>query len=279
MFVFKMTTQTMKKSQKLLVSFLLVWTVISCQKVPVTGRRQLSLIPESQMNAMALQAYSQFLTQNRPLANDQAAMVKRIGGRVQAALVQLLREKNSLAAIDGFQWEYNLVESKDVNAWCMPGGKVVVYTGLLPVTQNEDALAIVMGHEIAHAVAKHGGERASQQLVANGLLQAGGVVVSSNPTLLNQVILQAAGVGTQLGVLSHSRSQESEADEIGLYISALAGYNPQESIKLWQRMGALSKGQKPPEFLSTHPSEGTRIGRLQKLMPKAMEYYKRSGRG
>ena len=279
MFVFKMTFQTMKKTQKLLVSFLLVWAVISCQKVPVTGRRQLSLIPESQMNAMALQAYSQFLTQNRPLANDQAAMVKRIGGRVQAALTQLLREQNSLAAIDGFQWEYNLVDSKDVNAWCMPGGKVVVYTGLLPVTQNEDALAIVIGHEIAHAVAKHGGERASQQLVANGLLQAGGVVVSSNPTLLNQVILQAAGVSTQLGILSHSRSQESEADEIGLYISALAGYNPQESIKLWQRMGALSNGQKPPEFLSTHPSEGTRISRLQKLMPKAMTYYKRSGRG
>jgi len=268
----------MRKLSKILVCFTLIWVVISCQKVPLTGRSQLNLIPDSQLNAMALQAYTQFLNENRPVNNDQAAMVKRIGSRVQTALEQILREQNQSSAIQGFKWEYNLVESKDVNAWCMPGGKVVVYTGLLPITQNEAALAIVMGHEIAHAVARHGGERASQQMVASGLLQAGGVVVGQNPTLVNQIVLQAAGAGTQLGMLSHSRSQESEADEIGLYVAALAGYDPQESVRLWQRMANASKGSKPPEFLSTHPSESTRISRLQKLMPKAMEYYNRSRR-
>jgi predicted Zn-dependent protease len=269
----------MKKLSKFFLCLTLLWAVVSCQKVPITGRSQLNLIPDSEMNAMALQAYTQFLTENKPVSNSQADMVKRVGARVQAALVQLLKEKNQSSAIDGFKWEYNLVDSKDINAWCMPGGKVVVYTGLLPVTQNEAGLAVVMGHEIAHAVARHGSERSSQQLVAQGLLQAGGVAAGQNPTLLNQVILQAAGAGTQLGLLSHSRNQESEADEIGLFVAALAGYDPQESVRLWQRMAEASKGAgKPPEFLSTHPSESTRISRLQKLMPKALEYYKRSGR-
>ncbi len=268
----------MKQITKILLSFLCIWIVVSCKTVPITGRKQLSLIPDSQMNAMALQAYSQFLTENKPLANSQATVVKNVGVRVQQALEQILKERNSLSAIDGFKWEYNLVESKEVNAWCMPGGKVVVYSGLLAVTQNDAALAMVMGHEIAHAVAKHGGERASQQLVTAGLLQVGGAVVQTKPTLLNQIILQAAGAGTQLGVLAHSRNQESEADEIGLYVGALAGYDPQEAVRLWQRMGEAHKGQKPPEFLSTHPSEATRISRLQQLMPKALEYYKRSGR-
>ena len=267
----------MKKLSKILLSFLLLWTVVSCQKVPITGRSQLNLIPDSEMNAMALQAYTQFLSENKPVNNSQADMVKRVGSRVQAALVQLLSEKKQSDAIAGFKWEYNLVDSKDINAWCMPGGKVVVYTGLLPITQNEAGLAVVMGHEIAHAVARHGSERSSQQLVAQGLLQAGGVAVGQNPTLLNQVILQAAGAGTQLGLLSHSRSQESEADEIGLYVAALAGYDPQESIRLWQRMAEASKSaQKPPEFLSTHPSDETRIKRLQGWMQEAMKYYSRA---
>ncbi len=267
----------MKKLSKIVVCFTLIWGVMSCQKVPITGRSQLNLIPDSQMNAMALQAYSQFLTENKPVNNSQADMVKRVGSRVQSALEQLLRERNQSSAIDGFKWEYNLVDSKDINAWCMPGGKVVVYTGLLAVTQNEAGLAVVMGHEIAHAVARHGSERSSQQLLSQGLLQAGGVVASQKPTLVNQVILQAAGAGTQLGLLSHSRSQESEADKIGLFVAALAGYDPHESIRLWQRMGEASKGaQKPPEFLSTHPSESTRISRLQKLMPEAMKYYNKS---
>ncbi|MDJ1467690.1 M48 family metallopeptidase [Cytophagaceae bacterium DM2B3-1] len=267
----------MRKLSKFLLSLTIVGGIISCQKVPITGRSQLNFIPDSEMNAMALQAYTQFLTENKPVSNSQADMVKRVGARVQAALEKLLKERNQSNAISGFKWEYNLVDSKELNAWCMPGGKVVVYTGLLPVTQNEAGLAVVMGHEIAHAVARHGSERSSQQMVTNGLLQAGGVVVGQNPTLVNQIVLQAAGAGTQLGLLSHSRSQESEADEIGLYVAALAGYDPQESVKLWQRMAEASKGsQKPPEFLSTHPSDATRISRLQKLMPKALQYYNQS---
>ena len=269
----------MNKIQRISICIALLWTVISCQTVPITGRRQLNIVPDSEMNAMALQAYSKFIAENKTLSNDQASMVKRVGARVQQGLERLLRERNQLAAIQGFNWEYNLVDSKEANAWCMPGGKVVVYSGLLPITQNEAGLAVVMGHEIAHAVARHGGERASQQMVAGGLLQAGQVAVGANPTIINQIILQAAGAATQLGVLSHSRSQESEGDEIGLYVSALAGYDPQESVRLWQRMAEASKNsQKPPEFLSTHPSESTRISRLQKLMPKAMQYYNQSKR-
>lgn len=264
----------MNRIKKISLCFALVWTVISCQTVPITGRRQFNFIPDSEMNAMALQAYSKFIAENRTLSNDQATMVKRVGNRVQQGLEQLLRERNQSNAIQGFNWEYNLVDSKEVNAWCMPGGKVVVYSGLLGITQNEAALAVVMGHEIAHAVARHGGERASQQMAAAGILQAGQVAVGIQPTTQNQIILQAAGAVTQLGVLAHSRNQESEADEIGLYASALAGYDPQESVRLWQRMGEASKNaQKPPEFLSTHPSEGTRIGRLRKLMPKANQYF------
>lgn len=275
----KKTLKQMNKIQRISIFIALLWTVISCQTVPITGRRQLNIVPDSEMNAMALQAYSKFIAENKTLSNDQAAMVKRVGARVQQGLERLLRERNQLAAIQGFNWEYNLVDSKEVNAWCMPGGKVVVYSGLLPITQNEAGLAVVMGHEIAHAVARHGGERASQQMVAGGLLQAGQVAVGANPTTLNQIILQAAGAGTQLGILRHSRSQESEGDEIGLYVSALAGYDPQESVRLWQRMAEASKNaQKPPEFLSTHPSESTRISRLQKLMPKAMQYYNQSKR-
>ena len=176
--------------------------------------------------------------------------------------------------LEGYKWEYNLVESKDVNAWCMPGGKIVIYTGLLPVTQNEAALAIVMGHEVSHAILQHGNERMSQGLVQ----QLGGVALSvalaNKPAATQQLFQTAYGVGSQVGVmLPFSRKDELEADEYGLYWAAMAGYNPQEAIPLWQRM-ASSGGQKPPEFLSTHPDDGHRIEKLQEHMPQALQYYK-----
>ncbi len=177
--------------------------------------------------------------------------------------------------IDGFQWEFNLVDDDVPNAWCMPGGKVVVYTGLLPLTQNETGLAVVMGHEIAHAVARHGNERMSQELA----LQLGGVALSvaieKKPEETKQLFYSAYGIGSELGiVLPYSRLHETEADKLGLIFMAMAGYNPEEAIPFWTRM-SQSGGQKPPEILSTHPADETRIRNLKEFMPEAMKYYRK----
>ncbi len=248
-------------------------------RFPITGRRQLRLVSNQELYTLSFQAYNQFLQQNQVVNNSaQAATVKQVGSRLQAAIETYMRQKGLSEQLSGYRWEFNVVENQQVNAFCMPGGKVVVYTGILPVTQSETGLAVVMGHEIAHAIAEHGNERTSQGLLANGLLQAGSIVVDSNPSLARQIALQAAGVGTQLGMLAYGRKQESEADEIGLIMMAMAGYNPEESINFWQRMAAQNKGQEPPEFLSTHPSNQTRINDLKRLIPKTMQYYK-GGKG
>jgi predicted Zn-dependent protease len=177
--------------------------------------------------------------------------------------------------LEGYQWEYNLVDSKEVNAWCMPGGKIVVYTGLLPVTQNEAALAVVMGHEVTHALAKHGNERMSQGMLQQVGQVALSVALANKAAETQNVFMTAYGVGTNVGlVLPFSRRDEYEADQFGLTFAAMAGYNPQEAISLWERMEKMSGGNKPPEFLSTHPSEGNRIERLKKQMPEALKYYK-----
>jgi predicted Zn-dependent protease len=178
------------------------------------------------------------------------------------------------AELEGFNWEYNLVDENQVNAWAMPGGKIVVYTGLLPVTQNEAALAVVLGHEITHALAKHGNERMSQTMLAQGIQVAGGILTSSNERV-SSIFNNVYGPAAQIGVLlPNSRKQELEADRFGLIFTALAGYNPREAVPLWERMKAMSDGNRPPEFLSTHPAEDTRIKRLQELMPEALKYYK-----
>jgi predicted Zn-dependent protease len=181
--------------------------------------------------------------------------------------------------LEGYQWEYKLVDSKEANAWCMPGGKIVVYTGLLPITQNEAALAAVMGHEVTHAIFYHGNERMSQGLIQ----QLGGVAlqvaVANKPAATQNLFMNAYGVGSQVGVLlPFSRKHELEADRYGLIWTAMAGYNPEEAIRLWERMEKASNGQKPPEFLSSHPSEGTRIEQLKKYMPEALSYYKPVGK-
>ncbi len=262
----------MKK--KFLIAFSLVWLMVSCAKVPLTGRSQLRLVSNQELYALSFQAYNQFLQQNPVVSNSsQAAMVKNVGNKLRSAIETYMRQ-NNLTEVEGYKWEFNLVQDDNVNAFCMPGGKVVVFTGILPVTQNETGLAVVMGHEIAHAIAEHGNERASQGLVANGLLQAGSIVAGSNPSVANQVVLQAAGLGGQLGLLAYGRKQETEADEIGLTIMAMAGYDPRAAVPFWERMNAQSKGQAPPEFLSTHPSPESRINRLQRLMPRALEYYR-----
>jgi predicted Zn-dependent protease len=258
------------------VIVLCAFVFMMCSTVPLTGRKQLSLIPASQMLGMSYSEYGTFLKENKLSSDAQAtAMVKRIGSRVQGAVERYFKEKGIEGSLAGYQWEFNLVEDKQVNAWCMPGGKVVVYTGILPVTQNETGLAVVMGHEIAHAVAEHGNERMSQGMLA----QLGGMALDAalkdKPEQTRSLWLGAFGLGAQVGVLlPFSRTQESEADELGLTFMAMAGYNPQDAVTFWQRMAANKGGQAPPEFLSTHPSDDTRIRQIQEHMPEAMKYYK-----
>jgi predicted Zn-dependent protease len=196
-------------------------------------------------------------------------MVTRIGSKLAAAITTYYKNKGDLS---GMKWEYMLIDENIVNAWCMPGGKIAVYTGLLPVTQNESALAIVMGHEIAHAIAEHGKERMSQGLAQQYGGVALSVALSSKPAETQQLFNTAYGLGSEVGVmLPFSRKNEMEADKLGLTYTALAGYDPREAIPLWKRMEAAgSGGQKPPEFLSTHPSESSRIAELEKMMPDAM---------
>jgi predicted Zn-dependent protease len=257
---------------------LLVLSVLffSCHKNAVTGKRSLTLMPESEMMAMSFTEYSKFLSENPPLPanDDKVVMVRRVGLRIQKAVEQFYAEKKASDDLQGFAWEFNVVDNKEVNAWCMPGGKVVVYTGLLPVTQDEQSLAIVMGHEIAHAIARHGNQRMSEGL----LVQFGGaalsVALSQKPALTQQLFAQAYGITTTLGTLKYSRTQETEADEMGIIFAAMAGYDPEVAITFWERMAASSGGQKPPELLSTHPSDERRINDLKAFMPKAKKYYK-----
>ncbi|GEP93852.1 M48 family metallopeptidase [Chitinophaga cymbidii] len=250
--------------------------IYACTRVPITGRSQLNLIPESTMQSMALQEYQTFLSQNKavsPSVSKDAEMVRRVGGRIAQAVTTYMTQNNLGNEVASYKWEFNLVNDKQVNAWCMPGGKVVVYTGLLPVTQNETALACVMGHEIAHAIARHGNERMSQGLVAQGIQVAGAVALNKNPQAQN-IFMQAFNVGGPLGLMAYGRQNELEADHLGLIFMAMAGYNPQEAVPFWTRMANAGGGNKPPELLSTHPSDDRRIAQLQKLMPEAMKYYR-----
>jgi len=235
------------------------------------------MIPASEMQAMSYQQYGEFLEENKLSKNQaQTQMVKRVGKKIQGAVTKYLNDNNYGDLLNGYAWEFNLVQSDQENAWCMPGGKVVVYTGILPVTKNETGLAVVMGHEIAHAIAEHGNERMSQEL----LRQAGGVALSvalkDNPDETRNLWLAAYGLGSEVGVmLPFSRLHESEADHLGLIFMAMAGYDPREAPKFWERM-TKAGGQKPPEFLSTHPSGETRINNLNNWMPEALKYYNKS---
>lgn len=267
------------KNKLSIASFLLAsaLTATSCFKNPVTGRKSLNLVDDATMNSMAIQQYSTFLSSNKVITGTKdAEMVKTVGNRMAAAVQQFLASKNQQSLIKDYKWEFNLVDNKEVNAWCMPGGKVVVYTGIMPIVQNETGLAVVMGHEIAHAIARHGDERMSQQLMVEG----GGMVLSTalatQPAMTQTIFNGAYGITTQAGVLlPYSRKHESEADHMGLIFMALAGYNPNEAVNFWQRMANASKGSsKPPVFLSTHPADETRIKQIQQWMPEAMTYYK-----
>lgn len=263
---------------KKIISFLLLAALVSgCTQNLVTGRKQLSLVSETELQSMAKQQYQSFLSENKVVnasSNRDAEMVRRVGTRIANAIKLYYDGKGMHSILEGYQWEFNLIDDKAANAWAMPGGKVVVYTGLLAITQNEAALAVVMGHEITHAIAQHGGERMSQAM----LQQLGGVALqvalANKPAETQNLFLTAYGVGSTVGgLLPFSRKEESEADKFGLYFSAMAGYNPQEAIPFWERMAAAG-GPKPPEFLSTHPSDETRLSKIKANMPKAMEFYR-----
>lgn len=263
--------------KKVLAIFFVAIIAYGCATVPVTGRRQLSLVSNEELIPVAFKQYDQFLdTSNVVTGTSHAQMVKTVGHDIQAAVEQYLRNNNSLDVIEGFEWEFKLVNEDIANAWCLPGGKVAFYEGIMPICEDETGVAVVMGHEIAHAIANHGRERISNAMVLQGAFGTFGALMGQNPSAGEQLILQAFGVGGQLGMLKFSRKHESEADEIGLIFMAIAGYDPREAVDFWARMSENSGGQQPPEFLSTHPSHETRISDLQELMPKAMEYYNKN---
>jgi predicted Zn-dependent protease len=250
--------------------------LFSCASVPVTERRGLHLVPDSELATMSYQEYSSVLKKSK-LSTDMAkvSMVRRAGQRIATASEQLLVEKGHGDDIRNYKWEFNLIEDdKTINAWCMPGGKVAVYTGLLSISQDENGLAVVMGHEVAHAIAKHGNERMSQGLLAQFGAMGLSVALAGNPGVTSDIFMQAYGVGAQVGfLLPYSRIQESEADHIGLILMAKAGYDPRGAVVLWQRMNAKG-GTRPPEFLSTHPAPESRIRNIESLIPEAMQVYK-----
>jgi predicted Zn-dependent protease len=263
---------TMKRIMLLIV---LATVLYSCNRVPITGRKQVSLLPNSEILSLSLTEYNAFLASNKVITTgSNATMVASVGNDVARAVETVLKAEGYSEMIGEFDWEIKLVDSPEPNAWCMPGGKIVVYTGILPYTKTEAGLAVVIGHEVAHAVAHHGNERISQQLLASTGFAALDIAMANKPEETRSLVLAAAGVGTQVGVLlPFSRTHESEADRLGLIFMAAAGYNPNEAVGFWQRMSA--NGGSIPEFLSTHPSDETRISDIQeKYLPEAMPYYK-----
>lgn len=255
---------------------MLLITTVACSVVPFSNRKRINIVPDEMMLNMSFTNYNDFLSQNPPLplTNSNVKMVKDVGNKLSTAVVSFMNQKGKGSEIKGFNWDFNLVNNKEVNAWCMPGGKVVIYTGLLPISKDADGLAVVMGHEIAHAVAKHGSERMSQQL----LIQLGGMSLSAalenKPEATKNIFLTVFGVGSTLGTLAYSREHEYEADKLGLFFMAMAGYDPNKAVSFWERMSQMG-GSSVPEFLSTHPSDTKRIAEMRKNLPEALKYYKK----
>jgi len=245
-----------------------------CSQVPLTERSQLDLVPDAQLNAMAANSYQELISQSDVSANPAASdTVRRVGRNIQQAAQWLMAENQRGDELKGYEWEYTLIEANTVNAFAMPGGKVGFFSGILPLTRDDAGLAVVMGHEIAHVLANHGGERMSQVLVA----QLGGMALSEalrkRPEETRELFFALYGLGAQVGfLLPYSRLQEREADRIGLILMARAGYDPRQAIPFWERMAAQG-GPQPPVFLSGHPATKTRIESLKELMPEALKYY------
>ncbi len=263
--------------RKVIFLVVIVTLLYSCATVPVTGRKQLSLVSSNEINAMSAQQYKEVVAKGPLSTNkEQIDLVRRVGVRIEKAVEQYMASKGASAQLAGFNWEFNLIQDdKTVNAWCMPGGKVAFYSAILPICKDELGVAVVMGHEVAHAIANHGAERMSEGLVAEFGLSTIGAAMGQNPTATQQIFMKAVGMGTNVGMLKFSRSHESEADHMGLIFMAMAGYDPASAPVFWERMSSLGGGQEPPEFLSTHPSHSTRIQDLKGWIPEANKYYKK----
>ncbi|RZJ66612.1 MAG: M48 family peptidase [Flavobacterium sp.] len=259
----------MKNRILLAVSVLLLST--ACSTNALTGKKEFNIVSNDQLFPSAFAEYNQFLTENKVVTGtSDAALVQKVGAKIRAAVEKYYASKGISNSLAGYQWEYKLVQDKAVNAWCMPGGKIVVYSGILPVTKDEAGLATVLGHEVAHALLNHGAQRMSQSQAQAVGAAAVAVATSGQSAERQQAFQQYYGIGTQVGViLPFSRSHESEADEIGLTLMAIAGYNPDNALAFWQRMSAQSGGGSTPELLSTHPSDNTRINNIKKLIPTA----------
>jgi len=273
-FSFKILTlqkiKVIMNNKKIMSLFAVLLLVVSCATNPFTGKKTIALVSNNQLFPTSFTQYNTVLSENKVITGTtDAKMIDRVGQRISVAAERWLTANGHESYLNDYKWEYSLIDSDQVNAWCMPGGKIAFYTGILPIAENETGIAAIMGHEVAHALANHG-----QQRMSTGLLQqigAAGVAVgtSGKSTQSQQMWMQAYGVGSQLGQLSYSRKHENEADKIGIYLMAVAGYNPDEATELWKRMKANSGGQATPEFLSTHPSNDVRIENLKNLAPAA----------
>lgn len=265
------------KYKTTIVAFLTLALFLSCATNPLTGNKTLAFVSNSQIFPSAFAQYDQFLSENNVInGTSDSEMIQRVGQRIAVAAERWLNANGHEDYLKDYQWEYNLVNDKTVNAWCMPGGKIVFYTGILPIAQNETGVAAIMGHEVAHALANHGQQRMSAAYLQQGLGVVGNIAIKDEQT--RNIFNQSYGVGSNvLGMLPFSRSHETQSDKFGLTLMAIAGYNPDEAAELWKRMKANSGGQAPPEFLSTHPSNDTRISNLQEWAPAAKTEAKKFG--
>jgi len=266
----------MKNKYLSLFAIVMAWVLVtSCTVVPITGRKQMNLLPEATMLEMGLTSYKAFLdtidlSKNLP----STASVEKVGRNISTVVNNFLKANGQESRLPYFQWEFRLVADKTPNAWCLPGGKVVFYEGILPITKNESGIAVVMGHEIAHAVARHGNERMSQSLLTELGGMALSVAIQTQPAQTQQIFQVAYGLGSQIGVLlPYSRLHEKEADRLGLILMAMAKYDPNEAISFWERMKEINSGNQVPEWLSTHPLDESRIAEMKKNLPEAMKYY------
>lgn len=264
-----------KSMNKQMVFFLTALFLVSCSTVPITGRKRVNFVSDAEVLPMSFAQYESFLKENKVSENvDKTQEIQEVGKAISVAVTKFMRANHMTKEADSYQWEFNLIEDETMNAWCMPGGKVVFYSGILPVAKNTDGIAAIMGHEIAHAFAKHGQERMSSaqiQQMGAAAVAAGTANEEEEAQLLWNL---AYGVGTQLGMLKFSRTHEDEADKLGMVFMIMAGYNPQEAVGVWERMAAVSQ-TKTPEFLSTHPSNRTRIANLTAFLPEAKKLAKK----
>ncbi len=263
----------MRKNILFLAAALLLFT--ACGSVPVTGRRQVLLVSDQEVLASSLTQYNTYMkSATKSAMKAQSAMVERAGKKIAAATEQYLRANGLEHEINNFAWEFSLVKDKQINAFCMPGGKIVVYEGLMSIIDSEDELAVVIGHEVAHAVAKHSNERMSQQILAQYGAQILSQTLSQKSAAVQALANQVYGIGAQYGIMMpYSRKHETEADYMGLIFMRIAGYNPDVAVSFWQKMSS-GGGSSVPEFLSTHPSDARRIADIKKVLPEIKEKYR-----